>query len=252
MARTVQGKNVTLRLKNDVDGLYYPTFCATSCEISYTFELVKKTSPGAGRWAKYRPRGLDGTITAEGVTQIIPLEAVWTVFGILEKAVRGDYLDVQLEFLDGDGNVKTLSATTLASGINISAGSDGFSQDTLDLQMTGPSDVFNAIVPSETGGGGGIIPGGGGGIPPDEGGGGIGGGIAGIVKVGRHTGSATWTDSDTAGGSLLMAFREDPLEIITSGTPTPTQLKWNATTGDFAISSPLDAGEAIYYLYVKP
>jgi hypothetical protein len=245
--KAVQGRNVILRIKSATDGLYYPYACATNVDIAYTFELILKTSPGDGRAKKYRPRSTDGTVSLEGVTAILPV-GMWSVFDLLEKAMRGDYIDLQMEFTNNAGDVKTLSCTVLASEVDLSATADGLSQFTINFQMTGASDVFSIPVPGD--GGGGIPPDdGGGGIPPEDGGTGI---TTGPIRAGRYAGGTTsWTDASTIGKTVLYVYRNDMLQIITSGSPTPKQVLFNSTTGTFTLNSPLDStiGEAAFYLF---
>jgi hypothetical protein len=50
---------------------------------------------------------------------------MWSVFDLLEKSIRGDYMDLQMEFINNAGDVKTLSCTVLASEIDLSASADG-------------------------------------------------------------------------------------------------------------------------------
>jgi hypothetical protein len=126
-------------------------------------------------------------------------------------------------------------------------------QFTINFQMTGASDVFAIPVPGDGTTTGGGDPGGGTGGT----GGGTGGGIPGTTSTGpiraaRYAGGTTsWTNPLTVGKTMLYVYRNDMLEIITSGSPNPKQVLFDNTTGTLTLNSPLDSsiGEAAFYLF---
>lgn len=222
--RAVEGKNATLKIKRN--GVYLPYACATTFRLQFKTELIRRTSPGNGRAAKYMARETDATMELSGITHILPEGAMWTVFDLLEKSIRGDTLDVQAEFIDRAGNLKQLTAFALIPSIDIAAGPDGFSEDTITLQCSGAAGIFDNTIPDETN--------------------------TTQVRPGYYEGSGGelgFTDPDTVGRQLLLFMRGDPLQIITTGTPNVQQVKHDSNTGNFYWSTMLDPEEKVFYLY---
>lgn len=228
--RAIQGKNVNVSLQ--IEGVMLPWVCATNCSVDFTTELIRRTSVGSGNHAKYKPRMMDATAELTGITHILPLENRWTVFDVVKEAVRMQGANIQIDFEDGDGNTKSITGYVLFPSISISAGADGFSEDTIQMQFSGVPGVFNEPPsPIQT---------------------------LRLVKWDIHDGTdgeQGFTDARMIGAdaSDLAVFRGGGfLDVITSGTPGIQQVRFNSSTGQLFFSPALGPGERIWYQWQVP
>lgn len=220
--RAIQGKNVTMKI--GIGGVLLPYACATSCTYHINTELIRRTSVGSGSNTKYKARLTDTTAELQGVTHIIPQDAAWTVFDLAKETVRKNGVDVQLEFVDGDNNYKLISGYALIPDIEITAGADGFSEDTINLQFSGAPGVFNEPPPDN----------------PNT------NDVDWTLRYGQD-GQLGFTDNNLIGRTKIAVFRGGPLEVITTGTPTVQQVKYDSSIGQLLFSVALGAGEPVFY-----
>jgi hypothetical protein len=220
--RAIQGRNVTMRI--GIDGVLLPYACATSINYHINTELVRRTSVGAGSHTKYKARLTDTTAELSGVTHIIPQDAAYTVFDLARETVRKKGVQVEIKFLDGESNVKTITGYALIPDIDINAGADGFSEDTINLQFSGAPGIFNEPPPSSENSND----------------------VDWAYYEGQN-GETGIVNNNLIGRTKVAVFRGGPLDVITTGTPTVKQVKYNSSLGQLLFSVPLGPGEPVWY-----
>jgi hypothetical protein len=230
MAQTaVQGKDVEINILKLGD--YVPYACATSIDYKRTREVLETSTVDSAGESEFE-YGFGGWgVTINGVTHIVPMGATgFTVFEMLDRMNTKTPVDVELVFADPLGNIKTLTGRALVVDVGISAGSEGFSEDNLELQGTGVITIDTTLIdPVE--------------IETET------------MKI-EYTasgGEETITDSDLVGKTLtqiLHVHRDvNALEPIDVGTPTDKQVKFISGTGTMSFASELLEGEFILILY---
>jgi hypothetical protein len=139
-------------------------------------------------------------------------------------------IDIELVFADTEGNLKTLTGRALVIDVGISAGSEGFSEDNIELQGTGVITIDTTLIdPVE--------------IETE------------VMKI-EYTatgGELTLTDAALVGKAItdiLHAHRDvNMLLPIAVGTPTDKQVKLTSGTGTLSFASELSPGEDVLILY---
>lgn len=220
--RAIQGKNVTVNIT--INGVKLPYLCATDCEVHFTTELIRRTSPSAGSSAKYKARMTDTTASLSGVTQVLPVESGWTVFDLIGETVRKNGVDLEMEFLDSVGNYRLITGHALMPDIDISASMGDFARDSIDFQFSGAPGVFNEPPPNYQ--------------------------TTSTVnwELFRGTNGETGiTDNRLIGRAKVAVHRGDWLNVITTGTPDVQQVKFNNSTGQLLFSVPIGPGEPVFY-----
>jgi hypothetical protein len=139
-------------------------------------------------------------------------------------------VDLELSFEDPDGNIKTIVGTVIIPHIGISAGAEGFSEDSVELQGTGVPEIGTTLIDPV--------------VNTSE-----------VLKI-EYTatgGETTITDSLLVGKTkdeILHVHRDAGiLEVIDVGTPTDRQVKIIAGTGTMSFLTALSAGEFVLILY---
>ena len=226
--RAIEAKNVTVSFFLEGEG-YVPLACATGGSVNIKSEIIYKTVVGSGRWRDRDTRlsEWDGNLT--GVTHIVPLSTMYTVFDISLESIRTNGLNIQIAFVDGNSNLQVLSGHVLFPNIGITWGAEGFSEDSIEFVGNGPLTFSNTLI-----------------TPPVN---------NNEVKAGDYTATGGEVEitlpADVIGRTLLGVWRAYPLDIITVGTPTELQVKFDSATPKliFASTAPLSTGEYIYYQY---
>jgi hypothetical protein len=233
MAQTaVEGKNVLIKFLKD--GEYVPYACATSIDYYKDREAIETSTVDSAGWAEYVYGFGTWGMTLGGVTHIVPTNGIvadgFTVFEMLQKQLNKLTVDLELSFEDSAGNIKTLVGTVIIPHVGISAGAEGFSEDSVELQGTGVPEIGTTLIDPV--------------VNTNE-----------VIKIEyTATGGETTVQYDELIGKtkeeILHVHRDAGiLEVIDVGTPTDRQVKIIAGTGTLSLLTALSAGEFFLILY---
>lgn len=241
--RAIEGKNVNIKAFY-IDG-WYPFACATEIDFVSDYELIERTGPNSGAWKEFGLRLGEWEFTLKTITHIVPPAGIGTfltVFTALQESIRRQGLLLELSFIDKIGNAKTITGRAVIPNVNINAGAEGFSNDTIKFKGTGGYTLGSVI--SET---------------PDNN-----NEMAYDVLDGDFTATEGQTSvvlSHLIGCELLGVFRGYPLDRVpyTGAAPAITEQQVAfavdgsglLTSGSLTFGAPLGAGEFVYYFYKK-
>jgi hypothetical protein len=227
--KAVEGKNVLIEFLKDAE--YVPYACAMSIDFYRDKDIIEtSTVDSAGEREYVYGMGSWGC-TLNGVTHIVPNGATGiTVFEMIQKQLNKDGADLRLTFEDGEGNLKVITGRALLPHIGISAGSEGFSEDEVELKGTGVMTLETEL------------------IDPDE-------NTSEVNKLEyTATGGETTVQFDELIGKstdeILHVHRDSPIfQVIDVGDPTDRQAKLISGTGVLSFSYEAGAGEYFLILY---
>src|SRR6188768_1646850 len=150
MAQTaVQGKDVEINILKL--GEYVPYACATSIDYKRTREVLETSTVDSAGESEFEYGFGAWGVTINGVTHIVPMTATgFTVFEMLDRMNTRTPVDLEIIFTDPENNIKTLTGRALVVDVGISAGSEGFSEDNIELQGTGVITIDTVIIPPVT------------------------------------------------------------------------------------------------------
>lgn len=225
----VEGINVILRIKKA--GSYEPYACAIS--VTYTREreaIETSTVDSAGESEFEYGMGSWGA-TLNGVTHIVPTAGSGiTAFDILDMMNSKMVAEIELAFEDEEGNIKTITGRALIVHLGLDAGSEGFSEDDIELKGTGVPTINTALIDPS--------------IIDTE-----------VFKL-EYTAAGdeeTLHFDELVGKNktqILHVHRDiSNLEVIDVGTPTDKQIKFISATGNLSLPYPAGAGEYFLILY---
>ncbi len=222
----VEGKDVIIEfLKDDV---YVPYACAVSIDFYRDKETIEiSTTDSAGESEFEYSMGSWGA-TLNGITHIVPSGATGiTVFEMISKQLTKDVADLRITFEDPAGNIKVITGRALIPHIGISAGSEGFSEDDVELKGTGVMVLDTVLIDPD--------------INDNE-----------VMKLEyTATGGETTIQFDEligkAPADILHVHRDAGiLKVISVGDPTDREIKLISGTGVLSLSS--EAGPDEYFL----
>lgn len=225
----VEGKDVLIEFIKD--SVYVPYACAISVDAFYDREAIETSTVDSAGWAEFIYGFGTWGMTLNGVTHIVPSEATGiTVFELLQKQLNKETADIRVTFEDPNGNLKTLVGTVILPHIGISAGSEGFSEDEVELQGTGVPEIGTELIDPD--------------INDNE-----------VIKI-EYTaaGGETTIQYDELIGKtkeeILHVHRDAViLETIDVGTPTDRQVKLISASGTMSFLTELSATEFVVILY---
>lgn len=225
----VEGKNVLIEFLKD--GIYVPYACAISIDFYRDKETIETSTVDSAGESEFEYSMGSWGVTLNGVSHIVPNGSTGiTVFDMIQKQLNKDVADLRLTFEDSDGNLKVITGRALLPHIGISAGSEGFSEDDVELKGTGVMTVDTELIDPE--------------INDTE-----------VMKIEFTAvgGETTIQDDALIGKSkseILHVHRDTiPLEPIDVGTPTDKQVKLISGTGTLSFLTELFAGEFVLILY---
>lgn len=225
----IEGKNVILRILKE--GEYVPYACAISINYSRNRETIETSTVDSAGEAEFVYGFGSWGATINGVSHILPgTDTGITVFELLDRMNTKSAVDIEIAFEDEEGNLKTIRGRALVIHAEIDAGSEGFSEDSIELQGTGVVTIDTEL------------------IAPEE-------NDSEVMKIEYPAvgGETTITDSALVGKTkeeILHVHRDaNILEVIDVGTPTDRQVKLITGTGTLSFLTEFSAGEFILILY---
>lgn len=226
--RAIEGENVILTAK--MLNEYIPFACATAVEFYYDSELKEKATVGMQGFKSFVCGIGEWGLTLSSVTHILPPvgSSMYTVFDSLLQSLRKAGLDIQLIWEDKEGNLKTITGHVMIPHTGINSPVDGFSEDTIEMKGSGSFAISTTLItPGNSTSD----------VQPPIGYYGIGGEL-----------SVTFPQLILV--EPLLVFRDGlEREIITVGTPTSKQVKYDSASGTISWTDPLGPGEWVNILY---
>lgn len=225
----VEGQNVLIEFIKESE--YVPYACAVSIDFYRDKETIETSTVDSAGESEFEYGMGSWGATLNGVSHIVPNGATGiTVFEMIQKQLNKDVADLRITFEDGEGNLKVLTGRALLPHIGISAGSEGFSEDDVELKGTGVLTIDTELIDPV--------------VNTSE-----------VQKI-EYTatgGEFTITDSALIGkakSEILHVHRDSIiLEVIDVGTPTDRQVKIIAGTGTLSFLSELNTDEFVLILY---
>jgi hypothetical protein len=228
MSAVVEGKNVLIEVLKGSE--YVPYKCATSIDYYEDSESIETSTTDSAGQSEYEYGFQNWGATLNGVTNAVPGASGFTVFEARTRKKNREVLELRVTFEDNDGNLQVITGRALVLHIGISAGSEGFSEDDIELKGTGVAEIATEYIDPE--------------INETE-----------VMKIEYMAagGETAFTDPLLIGKTLsqiLHVHRDvNALEPIEVGTPTDKQVKLISGTGTMSFASELSEGEFILILY---
>ena len=230
-SKAVQGKNMIASIK--VGEIYYPVFCAKSCSFLLNNEIIRRTGVNDGLGVKRRVRRTEFSGSASGVTVTDNTSDRYSVFYLLQEAIRRSESDWEFEFTNFDGETKTITGVFLIEGIDVSGDVASFSQSTVNIIGSGLPIIDES--PSS-------------------------GGVDENVDsdwwettVGTNSISGLSENGKSLIGKTILAIARniDTLIPITTGTPVNDEGKFSSAAGSITVdaSIPFESGERIWAMW---
>ena len=216
-----------------VGEVFYPIGCAGSCSFEIDQEIIARTGANDGLFRKKRVRRTDWRGSVNAVMVSNNNSSRYSGFYFLQEAVRRAENYYQWEFVDIDGNIKTIEGYAVIRAIPINADSQGFSKFDLQVEGTG------AFAISDGGG----SPGSTSGDVVDS--------SEWSVTAGQFGISGLSVDSKSLVGKTVLAVARTGLayEVITSGSPGNLQARSNSGAGSITFDTPFNDGEFVWVMW---
>ena len=145
MGNQVKGRNVIVSMQ--VDGDYFPIFCAKSAVYDYPQEAIEVTHINSGASREYVPGMNSGTLNCTGITTLNNTGSRISINYLLQQAIRRMIWPLRIVQTDDDGGVLVTFLNGFVTNTNLSRDVASYSQSSVTFQITGtPS--FSEIIPS--------------------------------------------------------------------------------------------------------
>lgn len=208
-------------------GVWKLYVCATSGELNVSTDMIETSIAGNGLWASFIPSKNSFTLTLSGVVSLNVVEAL-TLPELRQIQVAQKPLLTRFQRTDVSGNVYTDEFTFFITNSTDSGSFDGVNIFNISGQGTGPiTQIFTPTVPVPIG--------------------------AGLVYRYDYTATANETGFTDSGliGKTILEVNTDGVgnQVIFSGTPVGSEVKYISSTGQFIWAIPMEPGEGIYILY---
>ena len=129
------GNNVIVSLF--IDAVPYPIFCGTDMSLRVRQDIVLATSANTGLARKKKLRGLyEWTVTVSGLTKVDNTDGQISWFYLVQQSVRGEELDIKIEFDDEDGNEQVITGTAIIPDLGINGPTSEFSSAEVTFEGT--------------------------------------------------------------------------------------------------------------------
>lgn len=140
----VLSKNVVFAMK--VDDVFYPIFCAKSCQWPVDQDEIEITSVPSGANREYVPGMSNSTISATGITELNNNNDRISINYLTQQAIRRTIHELRVLQTDNDGNA--LSATFLGFVINTTLTKEQgtYSGSSVTFRITGAI-TYSDIIP---------------------------------------------------------------------------------------------------------
>lgn len=227
----IHGKNCFIYIKSGDD------WYLIGCGISFTFEieneLILRTGINDGLFPKKRVRqtSFRGSVNAVMISES-DAEKV-SAFFLIQEGIRRSESTYKFEYTDGAEVTKTITGNFLVQTVNISADTQSFSKFDLSIEGTGgftmetdsPTPVTDENVDSGTW----------------------------ETVIGETSITGDSIDSKNTTGKVLLAVSRTGVvhDIITAGTPSGMQAKFDTATGttSFDPGRPFEDGEFVWQMW---
>ena len=227
----IHGKNCFVYILSGND--YYLIGCGISFSFEVENELILRTGINDGLFPKKRVRqtSFRGSVNSVMISESDAAKV--SAFFMIQEGIRRAESTYKFEYTDGASVTKTITGNFLVQTVNISADTQSFSKFDLSIEGTGgftmatdsPTPVTDENVDSDDWAT-----------------------VAGETSI---TGSSTNT-KNTTGKVLLVCSRTGVVhDIITSGTPSGMQAKFDTATGttSFDPGRPFEADEFVWQMW---
>lgn len=236
----VLGNNVAVALFIEGEG-YIPIFCAKTAEMVKTFDEIEATTVTSPNAREYRPGLSNTTVTVSGVTTIANDTQKISWFYLNQLGDVRDLVQLQMSWVDEDGNVIGLRFDAMIRDLSISGNMNEWSQSSVTMRVSGamtPTETLDPpVVPEfnelsdwwETVADQSFV-------------------AVGSVTSGRY--NYTLTDDDI----VLEVDREGTQHDEVTGTPGNRQYRWNTSLVRIEVdpANPFVSGERIFVLFKRP
>lgn len=145
MGNLVKGRNVIVSMQ--VDGDWFPIFCAKSSVYDYPQESIEVTHVNSGASREYVPGMNSGTLNCTGITSLNNDGSRISINYLLQQAIRRMVWPLRIVQTDDDGNIFVTFLSGFVINTNISREVAAYSQSSVTFQITGIP-TFSEIIPS--------------------------------------------------------------------------------------------------------
>lgn len=224
MADPVRGENVVFYAKLGTS--YYPFACAKEVTITQTTDKIELAPYTTGKWRSFIYGRTSGTITGSGIVKIDPGNSKYSIFDLLN--FQTDHLIILTRYTvtDAQSNQRTYDVPCLIDEVTLSGTVGQFATYSFTLTMSGDPE-FNQTPIND---------------PLTD------------VDSWDYTatgGETTISDATLIGVDVLDIRRNGiGLQVITAGSPTGSQVKFTAGSGQLEFGMALGVDEYILVIYV--
>lgn len=218
----IKGKNSITSL--NVDGTFYPVFCAKSWQLNIEQEEVEVTNIGSGGEREFLPGMSEATITADGVMELDNSGGRISILYIIQQSIRRKVHTLKTSFTDDNGGVQILTYNAFYKGGSINRQIGHYNTSNVEFRVTGLITFSNVVPPPVD--------------PVCE----VQETLALTLLEGEISVSSALLEQD--GAEVLWVSREGIIFKITNGTPYGREFAINYATGtiSFDPSNPGNPG----------
>jgi hypothetical protein len=227
----IHGKNCFVYILSGDD--YYLIGCGISFSFEVENELILRTGINDGLFPKKRVRqtSFRGSVNSVMISESDAAKV--SAFFLIQEGVRRAESTYKFEFTDGAAVTKTITGSLLVQAVNISADTQSFSKFDLSIEGTGafsmatdsPTPVTDENVDSDTW----------------------------VTVAGETSVTGNSIDTKNTTGKVLLACSRTGVvhDIITSGTPSGMEAKFDTATGttSFDPGRPFEADETVWQMW---
>ena len=224
MSDFVKADGVVIYAK--LGGAYQPIACGTSATVTTTSDKLELAPYTSGKWRSFIPNRISGSISCQGLIKVAPGSGLYSSFDILDYQYGQFFVLAKYVITDPQGNAKTYEVNCLVDDVTFNTTAGGTATYSFTLSMT--SDPAFVQTPIDSGG--------------DN------------VQAYDYTatgGETTISNAVLVGNEVIDVRRNGiGLEVIYSGTPTGSQVKFNSGNGSLEFGFALGVDEYILVIYV--
>lgn len=225
MPDIVQASGIVIYHKLGSD--YYPIACGTSASINITTDKLELAPYNSGKWRAYEYGRITGTISTTGLIKLNPGASAYGPIDLLDYQLAFQKVLTKYVITDPNANSRTYEVICLVDDFTIDTDAGGVATYSMSMTMTSdPAFIQTA---------------------PDPGGADVD-----AWEYNATGGETTISNAAIINDEVLDVRRNGiGLEVIVTGTPTGSQVKYTAATGSFTFGMALGAGEWIVVIYVN-
>lgn len=145
MGNLVKSRNTIVSMQ--VDGDWFPIFCAKSAIYNYPQEPIEVTNVNSGASREYVPGMNSGTLNCTGITSLNNDGGKISINYLLQQAIRRTIWPLRMLETDDDGNILITFLRGFVIDTNKSRDVASYSQSSVTFQLTG-TPTFSEVIPS--------------------------------------------------------------------------------------------------------